>query len=267
MLCLPRMTTFSTVFSWTVDSVFFLFYPIILFFFFRRRLNRRLIFFAVYLVLLFIWAIVGLWISRTPIYSSHTWFEVYWSVEFALSILRLLTIAEISRRFLRAYPAVWALAAWLLSAAAIALLLWTIQSAIHNVHHIRRFILLGDQRFETMQAILLLLVLLIGVYYRMQIPLLYRFVLIGIGIYACIQVTNNPLGINQLILPNSPFDFIRRGSILISLGIWLYAIWRSPRIPDVRPELMSQATYDELAPQLHDRMRDLNDKLSRLIKR
>jgi hypothetical protein len=267
MLCWPRMTTFSTVFSRTVYSVFFSFCPAILFLFFRRKLYRRLIFFTVYLVSLFIWGIVELWISRTPIYSSHRWFDVFWSVEFALSTLRLLTIAEISRRFLRGYPAVWTLAAWLLSGVATALLLWTVQSAIHNVHHVRRFILLGDQRFECMQAILLLLVLLIGVYYRLQIPLLYRLILTGIGIYACVQVTNNPLGINQLILPNSTFDFIRRGSILISLGTWLYAIWRSPRIPDVRPELISQATYDELAPQIHDRMRDLNDKLSRLIKR
>jgi hypothetical protein len=116
-----------------------------------------------------------------------------------------------------------------------------------------------------MQAILLLLVLVIGVYYRLRIPRLYRLILIGIGIYASIQVTNNPLGINQLILPNSTFDFIRRGSILISLGVWLYAIWRSPRIPDVRPGLISQATYDELAPQVHDHLKELNDKLANLI--
>jgi hypothetical protein len=259
------MSSFSAIFAWVAYAIYFSLCPITLFLIFHRKLYRRLKVFTVYIFLLVVWGVLWALVARTPSFTSHTWFDIYFSVEFSLSFLRLLTIAEISRRLLRGYPAVWALASWLLIIVTVGLLSWTVQSAIHNVHHIRRFILLGDQRFECMQAILVLLVISIGVYYRVQIPRVYMFILVGIGIYASIQVADNPLGIRIAILPNSIFDYIRRVSILLSLGFWLAAVCQPPRLADAEPEQISQATYDELAPKVHDHLKELNDKLEELV--
>jgi hypothetical protein len=231
---------------------------------FRRNLYRQLGFFTAYLIALWIWNPMTVWVATTPYFSSSAWLHIYWSVEFSLSILRLLTIAEISRRLLRGYPAIWAFASWLLSGVAAALLLWTISSAIHNVHHVRRFILLGDQRFECMQAVLLVTLLLIAAYYRIKLPGLYHSILIGIGFYSSIQVVNNVWAIRQVIIPNSIFDYTRRSAIAVSVVIWTVGILRSPAIPDSEPSLISQSTYDRLAPEVHARLKELNDKLSDL---
>jgi hypothetical protein len=259
------MATFSGSFTWVVSILSYLLIVIMLLVVFRRKLYRRLLFFTVYLVLLLCFTASWAWISRTPRLYVPFWGYLYWIVEFSLSFLRLLTIAEISRRFLGGYPAIRALASWLLIGIAGTLLLWTTFSAVVNFHHLRSFILLTDLRFECTQAVLLLTLLMIGVYYRIRLPALYQLILIGIGVYSSIQVANNLLGMRELILPNSIFDYIRRSSMTITLGIWTYAIWSASAVPDPQPTLIPQATYDRLSPDVHERLKNLNDKLAELV--
>lgn len=215
-------------------------------------------------MLLLVWTPVTVWVSTKPFFANPAFLYIYWPIEFALSTLRLLTIAEISRRFLRGYPAIWAFASWLLSGLSVAFLLWTASSAIEYMHRVRRFILLTDHHFEFMQAVLLLTLLFIAAYYRIRLPALYHFILIGIGFYSSIQVVNNILALHQTVIPNSLFDYIRRSAIAASLVIWTFGIWRSPGISDSGPSLISQSTYDQLAPEVHARLKELNDKLSDL---
>jgi hypothetical protein len=264
MICFRSMETFLAACDWAIYIVFFVSCPATLFFIFRRKLYTRLIFFTAFQILLLAWAILWTWVSGTPAFTSHLWFNIYWGVQSAMSILKLFTIGEISNRVLHEYPAIRVLASGLLGGTAAILLLWTADSAIHNAHHIRRFILLGNQRFELMLAVLILVLLMIGAYYRIQILPLYRLILIGIGIYSAIQVANNELAIHILIIPNSIFDYMRRGPSTISNVIWAYAVWRCSPAPDAKPALISQATYDDLSPQIHDRLKELNDKLSGL---
>jgi hypothetical protein len=261
------METFLAVFDWAIYIVFFVCCPATLFFIFRRKLYKRLIFFTAFQILLLAWAILWTCVSGTPAFTSPIWFNIYWGVQSAISILKLFTIAEISNRVLHEYPAIRVLATGLLGGTTAILLFWTADSAIHNVHHIRRFILLGNQRFEFMLTVLLLIVLMIGAYYRIQIPSLYRLILIGIGIYSSIQVANNELAIHIAIIPGSIFDYMRRAPSTISNVIWAYAVWRCSPVPDAKPDLISQATYDDLSPQIHERLRELNDKLAGLAKR
>ena len=258
------MATFSVVFACVNSTTLACLYVVLLFFAFRRNLYQRLFFFTAYVILLVARDAAGLWVIHTSFYNLAAGLYIYWGSEFILTTLRLLTIAEISKRYLRGYPVVWAFALRLLTAVAVILLSWTAYSASQNVHHFRRFILVGDQRFEFMQAILLLLLFIIGIYYGLQISPLYRLILIGIGIYSSIQVADNQIGILHKMPPNSVFDYIRRGSFTVSLALWTYAVWRWAAVQDAKPKLISQATYDRLSPQLHDRLRELNDKLADL---
>jgi hypothetical protein len=255
------MTSFSSVFQWATEPAIICLYLGLIFFAITRRLDRQLKFFSVYIVIASLLEIFGWWATYSPWHSQSTYRYAYWSVQFVLSLLRLLTIAEISRRSLRGYPAVWAFASRLLITVAVILLAWTTSSAIGNVHHFRRFITAGDQRFECMQAILLLLVLAIGAYYHIEIPPLYRLILVGIGIYSAIQVANDQIA---FLNTSSVFDYIRRGTFPIALAIWTYAVWRWGSSPDAVPDRISQEKYDQLSPQIHDRLRELNDKLSDL---
>jgi hypothetical protein len=257
------MASFSSIFNWATEPLIICLDFALLVLLIRRKLYRKLLFFFAYVVLLSVQEPVGWWISFLPWSRSPTWSTTYWSIQFFLSLLRLLTIAEISRRSLISYPAVWSFGWRMLSAAAAILVAWTAYSAFQSRHHFRIFIAVGGQRFETMQAILLLLLLFLGVYYRVQISQLYRMILIGICIYSAIQIANNPLLLAK-IPADSVFGYIRRGSFLIPMVIWTYAVWRWGGTSSTPPDLISQEKYDELSPQIHDRLKELNDKLSDL---
>src|SRR5580704_11407421 len=151
---------------------------------FRRKLYRTLIFFFAYVMLLVPRDFIFLWISHTPLFRSLPVFYFYWITEFALSCLRLATIIEICWRSLRSYSVVWAIACRTLTAVGILLFSWAVNAAAHNTSRLRFFVTTGMQRFELMQAVLLLTVLAFGVYYRIHIPPFYRWVLTGICIYS-----------------------------------------------------------------------------------
>jgi hypothetical protein len=257
------MASFSSIFQWTTEPIIFFLDCVLLFLLFRKKLYRQLKFFCVYIVILCLLEPAGFWISFLPWFLSPAWSTTYWSIQFVLSLLRLLTIAEISRRSLVAYPAVWSFGWRMLSAAAAILFSWTAYSAFKGRHHFRIFIAVGGQRFEIMQVILLLLVLFLGVYYHVRISQLNRMILIGICIFSAIQIANDPLLLAK-IPADSVFGYIRPGSFLIPMMIWTYAVWRWGGTSTAPPDLISQEKYDELSPQIHDRLQELNDKLSDL---
>lgn len=261
------MANFSAIYSWMTGPIAEFLDLALLFISYRRKLWRQLVFFSAYVVLLIPYDVAGWWISYLPWFYSAAYLYTFWSIQFAFSLLRFFTIAEIARRSLRGYPAVWAFAWRILSFATIVFLLWTAYSAIHYIHHFRRFIAVPGQRFEFMQAILLILLLLLGVYYRVRIPPLYQLILIGLCIYSAIQVANNQILLLNKLSADSIFAYIRRGSFMIPTGIWTYAVWRWGASTTPEPRLIPQTVYDDLSPQVHDRLRDLNDKLANLVDR
>jgi hypothetical protein len=118
-----------------------------------------------------------------------------------------------------------------------------------------------------MQAILLLLLLALGVYYRVRISPLHRLILIGCCVYSSVQVANDQFLLINKIPVDSIFGDIRRGSFLVPVAIWTYAVWRHAKDSAPQPDRISQSTYDELSPPIHDRLRDLNGTLDKLRKR
>jgi len=256
------MVTFSTLFVWITAPATFCLELTFLVLAYGKKLYRQLFFLTVYVACVAAIDVVAWWVTYSRLYGSVPWRYFYWSFQFLLSLLRLLTISEISWRTLRVYPAIWTFAWRLLTAAAAVLMFWTIHTAVQNRAHFRVFILSGSLRFEFMQAILLLLFFLLVTYYHIALSPLYRLVLIGTGVYSSIQVATNQLGIIGGAPPNSIPDYIRRGTYIIPVVIWVYAAWCWGTTPDSSPDLISQEKYDDLSPQIHDRLRRLNDKLS-----
>jgi hypothetical protein len=112
-----------------------------------------------------------------------------------------------------------------------------------------------------MQAILLLIVLTIGIYYRIHISPLHRWVLTGICTYSAVLVTNYELGRNTGIVANSIYDFVQRLSFTATEVIWTWAVWRWAALPARPAKLIPQEVYEEHSAGIHDRLRDLNDRL------
>jgi hypothetical protein len=104
----------------------------------------------------------------------------------------------------------------------------------------------------------------IGAYYRLKLLPLYRFVLVGIGIYAAVQVAANQIVMQYRMEPTPLWDLMRRGSFVLSIAMWTYGVWRWAGPPACQVELIPQSKYDDLSPQVHDRLYEANLKLANL---
>jgi hypothetical protein len=246
-------------------------FPLLLILILRQKIFGKLKFLVVYLLFAVARTAAIESYGTPPMSTNDRWYYPYfysfWISAFVLSFLRLFITLEICERVLQKYPALKALVWRIIASLAIVLLSWTFYFAIRNFHHIPRLILTFQQTTDVSFALLLLTLIGIGVYYRMRIPQLYREILIGSCIYSAVQVVDSELGRHTGYLPNSVFDFAQRLTYNLMLAIWAWAVWRWGRDTTPPPELISQSTYDDLSPQIHDRLRDLNDKLSKLGKR
>src|SRR5262249_14956842 len=102
---------------------------------------------------------------------------------------------------------------------------------------------------------------------RYGIPLLplHRLILFGLCFYSTIQVANNQLNWLEPARLLPLFDAVRRVSITISASVWLYAAARQFETKAKGLEVNFAADVGELGPRVHDRLRDLNDKLGDLL--
>ncbi len=229
-----------------------------------RSLYRRLPVFTLFVVSYITRDIVALFIYYTPLVRSLTWIYFFWTSDLLLTAMYLVVIAEIAKLFLCDYPSIWRFASRLLAIVTLILMSWTVYSAFRFYPHPRLFILVGDQRLVLTITVLILLVMAIGAYYRLKLPPLYRLVLVGIGIYAAVQVVANQIEMQYRLGPNSIWEYMRRGSFTISVAVWIYGVWRFAGPPALRAELISQSKYDYLSPQVHSRLRDVIQKLANL---
>jgi hypothetical protein len=233
-----------------------------------RSLRRHLPVFTLFVVSFVTRDVATLLFIKRPFSLSLAWFYMFWTSEFVLSAMYLLVIAEVAGLFLREYPSIWRSASRLLAIVGLALITWTVYSATRFWKHPSQFVMVGDQRLVLTIAILILLLMAIGSYYRLKLHPLDRLVLIGIGIYTSVQVATNQLEIQyKMASSNSLWDFLRRGSFGISELVWIYAVWRwaAAGSPVRQSQLISQSKYERLSPQVHNRLQDVIQKLTSLV--
>jgi hypothetical protein len=233
----------------------------------RKKVYRELAFLGAYIFFLVPREFVWLLISHS-LYVRAPWaFYFYYVSDGILYSLRLLLIIEIAGRALRGYPAVWHFAWRILGLGGFMIVFWGTRSAIRHAHPKQQLVLTIQQYFNITEAVLLLLVLGIGLYYRIHVSNLYRLILTGICIYSAVQIVNSEFGRHIPVPAYSAFEFIGRYTFVIMIGIWTWAVWKWSPTPRTSPQLISQAEYDDLSPQVHDRLRDLNDRLAGLRKK
>lgn len=231
---------------------------------FRRKTYSRLTLFFVYVIFLVPRDFLWLWAANTPRYYEPGWSYFYWTSEFLLCFLRLLVVIEIYWRVLEDYSVIRGLTWKLLASLTGLLFLWTGLTVWQNSSVFQHFITLGLQRMELTQTVLILFILGISVYYHIKIEPIFRWVLMGIFIYSAIQVANDEFGSIKSDVVATIFDSIRRLSFSAPQMIWTWAIWRFGGAQKQAPARISQKMYDEVSLRVHDRLRELNDRLEKM---
>jgi hypothetical protein len=238
---------------------------------FRRKTYRILRSLAAYLIVLIpkdaVLSVIWYKYAPASVAARHLYFYSYWITSYILTMLRTWIVFEICFRILRSYRAVWSVAWRLLAAVTAILCAWTGYSVVRQIHDVRKYIPTLQQRLDLIAAILVLLVIALGTYYRREIARLYWLMLIGACVYSCIELADDEVLRFVAKPPLSIIDLIQRFAYAGMLGLWIWAVL-SPAMASARERTSatSGATYDELSSEVHSRLRELNERLGLLTR-
>jgi hypothetical protein len=231
----------------------------------RRHLFKRLPVFTVYLASVAIVDLIRFFSQTFAGNASWTYFYAYWGTHVPLLVLRGLVVAEICGIAFRQHVGVWKMCRIVLGVVAVVLCSHAVVAAWNNQNHIRTFITSADRGLEL--AILVTLVLALGFmrYYLIEVDRLIALVSAGLIFYSAVQVINNEFFFTwKAFYPI--YSAIVVNSFLISMLIWLVAVWKPLPAPAPARVMLDSRAYGEMMPEMNLRLRQLNDRLLELLR-
>jgi hypothetical protein len=229
---------------------------------FHRHLYRRLPFFFVYVNLLVAEVAVVWSVYRVAGYSSRLAWFTYWSSVGILLLARGLVVAELCWTSLRNYPAIWILVRNLLLFIATVVLAWAVVVAFQNRSFIAAFILTAERGLEISILIILVAMIGFGLRYDVELPLLDRNIVLGLGVYSAFQVVNDSF-VNQWVTPH--FHWWNSARVIAfdaALLFWIAAL-RKPIPPRQPPVLLNGGDARLVRGRLFARMREVTEELKK----
>ncbi len=238
----------------------------------RRDLFRRLPFFTSYLVLVVAVELIR-WVSYDLAgTTSREFFVTYWGTQTILLLARSAVIGEICWSLLRPYRGVWKVARGFLLAVAGFLVLAAILNTHANGYRVSSLkgvfslIVTAERGLEFAVVGILLVGLAFCRYYRIRIPSPIALIALGLGFYSTIQIANNAF-LNPWLRGFFPWwNQIRAASFNVATVMWYLAVRKPLWEPTQAPALLDASVYDEVAPQMTLRLRQLNARLGEMLK-
>jgi hypothetical protein len=232
----------------------------------RRGLFRRLPFFTSYLVLLVAVELIR-WVSYDLAgATSREFFATYWGTQTILLLARGAAIGEICWSLLGPYRGVWKVARGFLLAVAGFLVLAAILNARASGYRVSSLILTAERGLELAVVGILLLGLAFCRYYRIRVPFQIALIALGLGFYSTVQMANNTF-LNQWLGSYFPWwSQIRVFSFNVATVMWYLGVRKPFPEPTQAPALLHPSVYDEVAPEMTLRLRQLNARLGEMLK-
>jgi hypothetical protein len=234
-----------------------------------RKSSRQVLFISVYFVFLLCRDVWWLWASRSvpniSRQSHHAYYISYWISEFVLSLLRLATCVQIWWLSVRAYAVIWKVSLRILVFFSAGLFLWCVLSAYHYREWLVQVCYIGIQRFEFMQAILLITIMALAAYYNIEFRPGFRILLAGLCMYSLVQCIVATISSQNPVLTYPWFNVSRQIAFWGTLGTWFYALLKFSPVSQPLPSAVSSEAYQQFAPQVNYRLRELNDRLAEML--
>jgi hypothetical protein len=234
---------------------------------FWKRIFEKLFCLFCYVLILVVWDTFGFSIQNTPLFSSPKGILIFYVFQFTLYFVRLFIFYEITWRVLRDYVGVWHYAGRFLAALSAVFFVWMGISLWQHWGHYRRIVITASAQISVTEAVLWLFFLAIGIYYEVPVSRFFKFVLVPSCIYSAVDVTSYTYAFLVQHPTNSAFDYFERFTFLFMAVTWAWGIWRWSDVPAPAPAIFSQEIYDDVSPQIHSRLRLLNDRLSDLLRK
>jgi len=229
------------------------------------RFYRRLPYFSLYVAIVLA-ADAYLWYAYHKYgFASAASFTLAWSLQGITLGPRGLAVGELCRRALSPYRGVWALAWRLLTGAAILLLVYAGLASYSSRTRVATFILTAERGLELAAAVLLLLLLAISHYYRIEILVPERLLIYGLCAWSLVQVLND---VAWQVLASRYFQWANKIHVIsyqVTVAVWIYAVLRPVTAEQPQPA-MNAALYNRVAPAVNVRLQALNNRLLEIFK-
>ena len=232
----------------------------------RRRTHRAIPLFSVYVLLTTTRTLSLWWIYHDPTLEPGKVFNFYWVTQLLNLTACGLAAAEVCWLTLRLHRGVWALTWRLLAGVGVVLTVFAGAAAWQNTRWIDAVVLRAERGLELAVAGLLLALFAVSRYYGIRLQPTLRYIAIGLGFHAAIQVINNSLmfGYFQGFFPW--WNVLRVLSFDIAVVIWCWGMRHPVTVAEPEPVLLEPRVYNELAPQVTYRLRELNSRLLEMLK-
>jgi hypothetical protein len=190
-----------------------------------------------------------------------------WSTEGVTLVFQALAASEALRLVLGRCPGIWGLG-WRLLAFISAILLASI--AKHAAGNYHWALLEADRGYHLIFAVAMICCFLLLRYYAVLIPFPYKMLLGGFCFYSCASILINTLFQDILFRNYTDYEPIWQFASVLSFaivqGVWIIAL-RKQLAADTRPSAFSSDDiYQQLSPELDERLRLIDEKLTRIWK-
>jgi hypothetical protein len=199
----------------------------------------------------------------TGVSDAWVW-KVAWSSQAIVVFLRFQTVAELTKKILRGYPGIWALAWRLLFGVGIVVLANSLLFSKGNWYWITLNV---DRGLELSIGAIIVTLLLFARYYRLPIQPLHSTLMIGLCLYSVFFVLNYTL-LEKYIRELAKFwGFLDVFTYLATLLIWLNAVsFYAESAPQAAPPAIPKELYGKLSSELNLRLHHLNQQLNQLLR-
>jgi hypothetical protein len=235
---------------------------------FAKGNARKLPFFTLYVGLDicqvgFLLLVYAHWGTNSP--TSAT---LAWSSECITLVAQALATIEILSITLKPYPGIWGLGWRALAAAAASVVI--VVALISRGHGALELWFEINRGYHLTFATALISCLLLVRYYSIQVPAAYKLILGGFCLNSCVEVLSNTLiqvlAHKGFALPKGTWQFVTTISFVVALVIWAVALRKPLPAENRQIASLSDSSYQQLSPEINQRLRELNEKLLRLWK-
>jgi len=190
-----------------------------------------------------------------------------WLSEAGTLILRSLATTEVLRIVLRPYRGIWGLGWRVLAFTFSGVFSY---AAIEAGRNINWFIILADRGFHLAFAVALVACLLLIRHYSISIPFAYRALLGVFCFYSCTVILANVAGQTLFLHGSAQYKQVWQAATTVSYAIvqfvWVLALRKPLPAEEKQQALLPSSLYQQLSPEINQRLRSLNEQLIRVWK-
>ncbi|HEY2820868.1 MAG TPA: hypothetical protein VGJ06_07490 [Candidatus Acidoferrum sp.] len=194
-------------------------------------------------------------------------YRAYWATQVITMVAQMLASTELLHRALQDYPGVWELAWRVIFFAIVVAIGYSCFTANSNDQW---GLMYADRGFHLIFAIAFVACLLLVRHYSIAIDPVYQLLIGGFCFYSCGVFVADTLLKQEFIQAFSKYSEVWNKSEMLLfftvLVIWIVALRHAVRVP-VRPSCPSGGAYEQFAPQVNVRLREMSDTLRKFFKR